>query len=152
MATTDTGAALSADGVDLVNEYDTGRMFPRLFEEIPHTGGAHADKHFHEIGTTDGEERDTGLTGDRLGKQGFARSRWADQQDTLGDPSAQPAKLLRVLQEVNDLTHFFFHFVDAGHVIKGDFALVGLQQTRAGFSKTQRPIGSALHLTHKGNE
>ena len=40
---------LLADGVDLVDKYDTRRFFLGLPEQIPDFGGAHADEHFPEL-------------------------------------------------------------------------------------------------------
>ena len=41
--------ALFADGIDLVNEYDAGRLLARLLEQVAHLGRAHADKHLHKL-------------------------------------------------------------------------------------------------------
>ena len=42
-------AALLADGVDLVDEDDAGRLFLGLLEEVAHLARAHADEHLHEL-------------------------------------------------------------------------------------------------------
>lgn len=42
-------AALLADGVDLVDENDTGRLFLGLLEQVAHLARAHADEHLHEL-------------------------------------------------------------------------------------------------------
>eukprot|EP00976_Prorocentrum_cordatum_P099412 1191825-Prorocentrum_minimum.AAC.2 len=44
------GATLAADGVNLVDEDDAGRLRLRLLEEVAHAGGAHADEELHELG------------------------------------------------------------------------------------------------------
>ena len=45
------GAAMTADGVDLVHEDDARRGLFRLLEEVAHTRGADADEHLDEVGT-----------------------------------------------------------------------------------------------------
>jgi len=54
-------AAVTADGVDLVDEDDTGGVLFALLEQIAHAAGAYADKHLDEVGAGDGEERDVGF-------------------------------------------------------------------------------------------
>ena len=66
------GAAVAADGVDLVHEDDAGRVLLGLLEEVAHAGGADADEHLDEVRAGDGEERDAGLAGDGAGEQRLA--------------------------------------------------------------------------------
>ena len=66
------------------------------------------------------EEGDAGLAGDRLGQQGLAGARGADQQHALGDPPAEDLVFLRRLEEIDDLAEFVDGLVDAGHVVEGD--------------------------------
>ena len=102
MSTAKTGTAMASDGVDFVNEDDAGRVLLALFEEIADAAGTDADKHFHEVGTGNGEEGDVGLTGDRAGEEGFAGSRRTDQQDTLGNPTSELLEFGGLAKEVND--------------------------------------------------
>src|SRR6266481_5047982 len=48
---------LSADSIKLVDEYDAGRMFLGLFEEIADPSCTYSHKHFYEIAATDQKER-----------------------------------------------------------------------------------------------
>ena len=48
-----TGAAMTADRIDLVDEDDAGRVLLSLFEEIANARRADADEHLDEIGTAD---------------------------------------------------------------------------------------------------
>ena len=57
-----------------------GAFFVGLLKEVTHLGSTHADEHFHEFRTGDGEERDIGLSGYSLGQQGFTGSGRAYQQ------------------------------------------------------------------------
>ena len=74
------GAAMPADGVDLVDEDDAGRVRLALLEEIAHAAGADADEHLDEVGPRHREEGTPGLAGHRLGEQRLAGARRADQQ------------------------------------------------------------------------
>ena len=46
-----TGITALADGVNLIDKYNTGRMFLSLGKQIPNTGSSHTYEHFHKIGT-----------------------------------------------------------------------------------------------------
>ena len=50
-------AALLADGVDLVDENDTGGLFLGLLEQVAHLARAHADEHLDKFRAGDGEKR-----------------------------------------------------------------------------------------------
>ena len=89
------GAAMAADGVDLVDEDDAGRVLLALHEQIAHARGADADEHLDEVGAADGEERHAGLAGDGARQQRLAGARRADQQHALGDAAAELGELLR---------------------------------------------------------
>ena len=49
VAAAQAGAAVPADGVDLVHEDDAGRVLLRLLEEVAHARGADADEHLDEV-------------------------------------------------------------------------------------------------------
>src|SRR5262249_17769379 len=69
----ESGTAVTADGVDLVDEDDRGRRVLRLLEQVAHARRADADEHLDEIGAADREERHARFTGDGLRKQRLAR-------------------------------------------------------------------------------
>src|SRR5688572_622307 len=75
IATTEAGAALAADGVDFVNEDQARGVLAALLEHVAHAAGAHADEHFHEVRTADGEERHVSFAGDCLREQRLAGTR-----------------------------------------------------------------------------
>ncbi len=58
VAAAEPGAALAADGVDLVDEDDRGRLLLRGREQVADTSRADADEHLHEVGAGDRDERD----------------------------------------------------------------------------------------------
>ena len=55
-AKTGGGFTALADGVDLVNEYDAGRLLLGLLEQITDLGSAHAHKHLNKLAAGDGKE------------------------------------------------------------------------------------------------
>ena len=61
----ETGAALAADRVDLVDEDDRGSLLARGLEEVAHPRRADTDEHLHEVGAGDRDERHAGLARDR---------------------------------------------------------------------------------------
>ena len=83
------GAAVAADGVDLVHEDDAGRVLLGLLEEVADAAGADADEHLDEVRAGDREERHAGLAGDGAGEQGLAGAGRPVEQHALGDPGAR---------------------------------------------------------------
>ncbi len=145
------GAAVAADGVDLVDEDDAGRVLLGLLEHVAHAGGAHADEHLHEIGAGDGEERHLGLTGNGLGQQGLTGTRRAHHQYAAGDLAAQFLELARVAQELDQLSDIFLGLFHAGDIVKSDFDLIFAQQAGTALAKGHCSAAgaTALHLPHE---
>ena len=83
VAAAEAGAALAADGVDLVDEDDAGRVLLGLVEEVADAARADADEHLDEIGAADAEERHARLAGDRLARAASCRYR-------AGRPGGRP--------------------------------------------------------------
>src|SRR5262249_47362036 len=83
------GAAVAADGVDLVHEHDARRRLLGLLEQVAHAGGADADEHLDEVGAGDGEEGNTRLAGDRAREQRLTGAGRAVEQNALGDSRAE---------------------------------------------------------------
>src|SRR2546423_1073578 len=80
------GAAVAADGVDLVHEDDARGVLLGLLEEVADARGADADEHLDEVGARDREERHAGLARDGAGQQRLTCARRAVEQYALGDP------------------------------------------------------------------
>ena len=108
-----------AQGVQLVDEDDAGRLGLGLLEHVADAGGADADEHFDEVGARQAEERHARLAGDRLGQQRLAGARRADQQHALGNAAAQDLVLFGRPEELDDFAQLFDRLVDAGHVLEG---------------------------------
>ena len=95
VAAAEAGAALAADGVDLVDEDDRGRLLARGLEQVAHAGGADTDEHLHEVGAGDRHERHAGLTGDGACDERLAGAGRADEQHALRDARADLLELAR---------------------------------------------------------
>ncbi len=93
VAAAEAGAALAADGVDLVDEDEAGGVLLALVEEVADARGADADEHLDEVRAADGEEGHVGLAGHGPGEEGLARARGADEEDALGDAAAELLEL-----------------------------------------------------------
>jgi len=98
-----TGAALAADGVDLVHEDDGWRFFLGPVKQVAHTAGAHANEHLHELRAGDAEEGHASLPGDGAGHERLAGAGRADHQHALGNARAKLDELVRLPEELDDL-------------------------------------------------
>src|SRR6476619_5788022 len=107
MAATKACTAVTPYGVDFIDENNAGGVFLSLFKQVANTAGAHTHEHLDEIRTGDREERYTRFTGDCARQQRLAGTGRADQQDALGNPSAELLELLRLPQKFDDLLQLF---------------------------------------------
>ena len=137
---------MTADRIDFIDKDDAGRVFLGLFEHVAHAACADADKHFHEIGARNGEERHIGLARNRARQQGFTGTGRADQQDTARNTTAQTLEFLRIAQEFDDFFEIFLGFIDASHILECDAAMRLGQQLGLGFAKAHRLAVGSLHL------
>ena len=139
--------ALFADGIDLIDKDDAGRLLIGLLEQVAHLGRAHADEHLNELRAGDREEGDVGLARDRLGQQRLARAWRADEQGALGDVRADGGVALGVVQEINDLGQELLSLVLALHVREVDAGLAGDIDLGVGLAKAH---GARAHfLLHR---
>ncbi len=111
-------AACAADGVDLVDEEDAGRLLLGLLEKVAHARGAHAHEHLHEVGTRHREERHVGLARHGLGQQRLARTRRAHQKGSFRNLGAQLLVFVGLAQEVHDLHDLYLGLLKARHVLE----------------------------------
>ena len=117
VAAAEAGAAVAADGVDLVDEDDGRRLRLGLLEQVADAAGADADEHLDEVGARDREERHAGLAGHGPGEQRLAGARAARR-------AARPSGILAPIawnragfcEELLDLLQLLDGLVDAGHV------------------------------------
>ena len=120
------GAAVAADGVDLVDEEDGGGVFLGGVEQVADPAGAHAHEHLDELRAVDGEEGHARLAGHGPAQQRLAGARRAHQQHALGHAAAQALELGRVLEELDDLLQLVLDALQAGHVVEGDRLVAAL--------------------------
>ena len=95
--------ALRADGVELVDEDDRGRVLARLGEELADARGAEAGEHLDERRRARGVEVRARLVRDGLREQRLAGAGRPVEQEALRHLRAEPLEALRVAQEVDDL-------------------------------------------------
>ena len=126
VAAAEARAALAADGVDLVDEDDRGRLLARGLEQVTHARGADTDEHLHEVGAGDRHERHAGFTRHRARDERLAGAGRADEQHALGDARADLLELPGVLQEVDDLVDLLLHRAVAGDVAERRLRLLGV--------------------------
>src|SRR3989442_35695 len=97
MPAAQTGAAMPADRVDLIDEDDAGSVLLSLLEKVAHTRSAYADEHFNKVRSGNREERNVRFARDGSGQQCFACPGRSHQKDSFGDAPAQLLKFLRFL-------------------------------------------------------
>ena len=145
-------AAVTSDGIDLIDENQAGRVLFPLFEHVAHAGCTYTDEHLHEIRSGDREERHIRLAGDRAGEKGFSRSRRADHQHALGDGAAEFLEFLGIAEEIYDLEQLFLRLLDASHVLEGDLVAIHREQARLGFPERHRAATGGFHLLAEKEE
>ena len=143
------GAAVAADGVDLVHEDDAGGVLLGLLEEVADAAGADPDEHLDEVGAGDREERHAGLTGDRPREQRLAGAGRPVEQHALRDAGAERLEALGVLEELLDLVQLLNGLVDPGDVAEGDLGGVDRHPLRPRLAEAHHARAAALHLVHE---
>ena len=144
----DARAAGLAQGVQLVDEDDAGRLGLGLLEHVADAGRADADEHLDEVGAGEAEERHARLAGDRLGQQRLAGARRADQQHALGNPAAEDLIFFGRAEEIDHLAQFVDGLVDAGHVVEGDADVFLGVELAAAAAEGHRRAGAAQPPHH----
>ena len=143
-----TGTALTAHRIDLIDEDNAGHGLFGLVEQIAHAGSTHADVHLHKVGTGDGVERHTGLACAGTGQQGLTGTRRAHQQNAMGDAGTQRIELVRALEELDDLFQFFLFLVLAGNIGKGSGFLVLMLVLDLGLADVHDPAAASAAAHH----
>ena len=85
IASAETGAALTADRINFVDEDDAGRILLSVLEHVANTSGTDTDEHFNEVGTGNCEEGNFGFAGNGFGQKCFTGTRRADEQHAAGN-------------------------------------------------------------------
>ena len=145
MAAAHPGAAVAADGVDLVDEDDARRVLLGLLEQVAHAARADAHEHLHEVRARDREERHPRLARHRPRQQRLARARRPVEQNPLRDPRPQRLELLRVLQKLLDLVQLLDRLVGARDVAEADLRCVGRHPLGARLAERHHLRAAGLH-------
>src|SRR5256885_11432200 len=112
--------AVTADGVELVDEHDRRGVAAGDPEQAPDPGRAEAGEHLDERGRRLGVERGARLVGDGLGEQCLAGPGRTVEEDALGHGGADLAKPRGVAQVVHDLAQLLLGLLGTGDVVPAD--------------------------------
>ena len=148
MSAAQTRAALTANRIDLIDEYDRRRVLLGLLEQVAHARCADADIQLDEIRAGDRQEGHARLARDSARNQGFTGARGTDQQHALGDARADLHELLRVFEEFNDLLQLGLFLIRTSYIVEGDLALIVLREPRARLAELHRARAAAGLLVH----
>ena len=118
------GVTASADGVDLIDKNDAGRILIGFLEQITHSGSAHADIELDEIRACQGKEGHMRLSGDSLGEQGLACSGRPHKKGSLGKFCADLDIPAGIVQEIDDLDQRLLGLILSGDILEGDPGLL----------------------------
>ena len=116
--------AVTAHGVDFINEDEAGGVLLALFKHVAHTAGTDTHEHFHKIRSTDAEEWHIGLASDCFGEERLACARGADHEHAFGDLAAETLKLLWIPEELDEFGDFLLGLFNASHIFEGDLVAV----------------------------
>ena len=111
---------------------------------IAHARRSHADEHFHEVGTRNGEERNACFARDRLREQRFTRARRAYEQHALRNARAEVGELAGAFEELDHFGKLLLLLFRSRHVGEPHFD-VGID-AGLGLGKAHRLASPALRL------
>ena len=148
------GATMAADGVDLVDEDDAGRVLLALLEHLSRGTAA----------GTDADDISTKSEPEMVCKNGtFASPATARGDQRLagagaGRPAGSPSEILpprrwnflRILQELDDFLQLRLRLVDAGNVVEGHPPVRSVSSFWPWTCRSPSPLAAAaLHLAHE---
>ena len=113
--------SLPTDGIDFIDEDDTGLIPLCHIKKVAHTRGTDTDIHLHEVGTADREERNTRFSRNGLCKQRFTCSGRTYEQDALRNFCAKIGELFGALEEFDDFLQFLFFLFRSGDIGEAHF-------------------------------
>ena len=115
--------ARGADGVELVDEDDRGRVLARLLEELPDPRSTEAGEHLDERRGALRVEVRSRRARDGLREQRLARARRPVQEDPAWHARAEALEALAVAEELDDLLQLRLGLVEPRHVRPGHLDL-----------------------------
>ena len=110
----------AADGINLIDEDDAGRILCGLAEQIADTGRADADVQLDEVRTGQGIKRHMRLSGNCPGEQSFAGAGRAHEKAALRQLRTDRSIFLRVVKEVDDFDKRLLRLILARDIVKSD--------------------------------
>ena len=140
------GAALTADSVDLVDEYDGRSDLLCLVEQIAHARCADADIQLDKVRAGNGQKLHARLACDGLCQQGLTCSRRAYEQNAFGYPRAHFRERFRVLEELHELLELGLFLIGARYVVKGLAVFLLAAEARPGFAELHRAACASAAL------
>ena len=134
------------NGIDLINEYDTGSFFLCLLEKVTDFGSTHTYKHLHKLRTGNGEEGNLRLTGYRFCQQGLTCSRRAYKQGAFGHLCTNLTIFLRIMEKIHDLLQKLLRLILTCYI--GIFDTCGRFDINFGIALSERHRSRSAHTLH----
>ena len=131
-------ASLSPDGIDFVDEDDTGRVFFRIGKQIAHAARSDTNEHLNEFRSVHGVKRSTRFSRDSAREQRLAGSWRSHEQDAFGNAASQALKLLRLAQVLDDFQQIVFDPFESGYILEQDRLLCGFVSLRRALAETRQ--------------
>ena len=121
-------AALTTDGINLINKDDARCGLLRLFKKVTHARGTDTDEHLDKVRPADRKELHPRLTGNRLRKEGLTRARGTKEQHALRDARAEFIEFIRRLEEFDDLLKLLLRLIRTCDISERHLFLVAHHQ------------------------
>merc|ERR1712127_261274 len=83
-------STLASYSINLINKDNARGILIGLSKDVTDTGSSHTNKHLHKFRTTDGDEWDSGFTGNSLGQKSLTSTRRSIKDDTTRDAASIP--------------------------------------------------------------
>ena len=115
MSAAHTSTATSGNRVDLIDKYDTRRIFLGVFKQVTYPGRSDTDKHFYKIRSGNAKKRYACLSCNRFCKQRLTSSRRPYQQYAFWYSGAQLCIFGRFPKKIHNFLQLFFFFFQSGY-------------------------------------
>ena len=135
VAAAHTGSSLTGYRIDLINKDDARCMTLALFKKISYTGSTDTNKHLHEIGSGNGEKRNSGLSCNCLREKSFTCSRRAHKDHSFRDPGTYLGILLWGFQEIHHFLQILLLLLKTCNILERYFLIIRGRHPGSAFSK-----------------
>jgi hypothetical protein len=136
---------LAPDRIEFIDEDDTRGAFLGGLKEVTNPAGTDADEHLDELGSGHREKGDVCFAGDGFGEQGFAGTRWTNQQNASGDLAAESLEAAGIFEKLHDLDQFRFGLVDARNISKCRLGFAAHVEPRSTLPKREEATLGGSH-------